>query len=110
MTAQEAGNFMRAFGDGTRLRIVSVLSVHPTTVGDLSRILKCPEKRVSRHLRYLHARGVVVWRSVRKGARYELAAPANALHLAALGALQKTLPAIDETAQDQARLGHLPRP
>ena len=105
MTAQEAGNLMRALGNGTRLRILSVLSVRPTIVGDLTKILRCPEKRISRHLRYLHARGIVVWRTVRKGTRYELAPPADALHAAVLAALHKALPAIDETAQDRARMG-----
>ena len=58
MTAKQAGNFMRAFGDGTRLRIVCALLVRPTTVNDLTRLLRAPVQRVSRHLRYLHARGV----------------------------------------------------
>ncbi len=104
MDAQAAGNFMRAFGDGTRLRILAALSVRPITVGDLTRLLGCPEQRVSRHLRYLHARGVVECSPKRKAVEYRLSGPRHPVHRAILSALRSSIGTIDEARADQERL------
>ncbi len=87
MDAKEAGIFMRGFGDGTRLRILDALSIRPLTVGGLSDLLEVPLPKVSRHLRYLDARGLVEWATSGKGTQYRLAKPQHALHRAVLAAV-----------------------
>ncbi len=59
MLARHVGSLLRAFGDGTRLRVVKALAQGDLTVGDLAALLRCPKPRLSRHLRYLQARGLV---------------------------------------------------
>ncbi len=103
MTAQEAATFMRAFGDGTRLRIIAALSRRPATVWELARLIGCPEHRVSRHLRHLDARGVVEWRPAAKAVSYSLAAPSHALHDEVLAAVQATMGDIEEVRTDAAQ-------
>ena len=104
MTAQEAATFMRAFGDGTRLRIIAALSIRPATVWELARLIRCPEHRVSRHLRYLHLRGVVGWRPADRAVSYHLSAPAHRMHAEVLAAVQATMGDIDEARADATRL------
>jgi ArsR family transcriptional regulator len=104
MTAQEAGTFMRAFGDGTRLRILAALAIRPATVWELARQIRCPEHRVSRHLRYLHARGVVEWSPAGKAVSYRLAAPSHPLHAQVLAAVRATMGDIEEVRADSAQL------
>ena len=94
---------MRAFGDGTRLRIIGALSVQPTTVGDLTRLLRSPVQRISRHLLYLHARGIVESEPHGKGVAYRLAAPQSALHATILQALQASLEELEEIGEDRRR-------
>jgi len=104
MTAQEAATFMRAFGDGTRLRIIAALSRRPATVWELTRLIGCPEHRVSRHLRHLDARKVVEWHQAGKAVSYHLAPPSHPLHAAALAAVQATMGDIEEVQADAAQL------
>ncbi len=72
MRASEVARFLRAFGDGTRLRVLFLLARSPLTVGTLARTLRCPVKRVSRHLQYLAARGVVASQAERGRLVYHL--------------------------------------
>ena len=104
MTAQEAATFMRAFGDGTRLRIIAALSNRPATVWELARLIGCPEHRVSRHLRHLDARQVVEWRQTGKAVLYQLASPSHPMHAAVLAAVQATMGDIEEVQADAAQL------
>jgi len=103
MKARQAAFFMRAFGDGTRLRILAALSRRPLSFGQLARALKVPNFRLTRHLRYLHDRRVV--ESERAGATviYHLAEAQHALHQVALGAVQTCLGQLDEVQQDTSR-------
>jgi len=104
MRARDAGTFMRAFGDGTRLRIVAALGGTPLTVAELTRLLRCPEQRVSRHLRYLHARGVVESEAALNSVVYSLAKPQNGLHRLVVSALQNGLAGVEEVQRDSDRL------
>jgi len=108
MDAKEAGWFFRAFGDGTRLRIVGALSKRGMRVSELARLLRRPVPSVSRHLRYLHARGLVDWRKLSSGVVYSLAPPAHTLHKRVLSAFQACLHTIDDVRNDVARVGKRP--
>jgi ArsR family transcriptional regulator len=104
MEVRKAATFMRAFGDPTRLRILALLTEKECSVATLSRLLECPNARVSRHLRYLHARGVVECRPERNAMVYRLAVPRDRLHHLALTALQQALPEMQEVQRDTARV------
>ena len=104
MHAKEAAAFLRAFGDGTRLRILHALTVRPLTVGELARVLKAPIPRLSRHLRYLDARGLVAWQSSGRSVLYRLTPPRNRLHRRVMRAVQECMSDIIETEGDRSRL------
>ena len=104
MNARQAATFMRAFGDGTRLRIIGALSDAPMSMSKLARVLRCPKHRVSRHLTYLRARGVVQSEPVRNSVVYRLSGAKHAIHRRVLAAVQRCLGEIDEVLRDAARL------
>jgi len=105
--AQQAGFFMRAFGDGTRLRVVAALSHRPLRFGELGRVLRCPKERLARHLQYLHDRRVIESQRTGQTVVYRLADAQHALHRAALAAVLTSLGDIDEVEQDRSRMrGH----
>ncbi len=103
MEAKEAGWLLRAFGDGTRLRIIALLTHRPHRVSELARALRRPMPAVTRHLRYLHARGLVEWQTVDGGVLYRLTPSGNPLKEAVLAALQRRLDLLDEVPRDRAR-------
>ena len=105
MNARQAGSFLRAFGDGTRLRILSALSQRPLGVSELTQLLRCPLHRVSRHLRYLHARSVVEYEPRGKGVVYRLTRPEQRLHDEVLRAVLGGLSEVEEVQRDRAKLG-----
>ncbi|HEV2096885.1 MAG TPA: metalloregulator ArsR/SmtB family transcription factor [Chthoniobacterales bacterium] len=49
----------QCFCDRTRLRILNLLTQRPLCVCDLQDVLREPQVKVSKHLRYLKARGIV---------------------------------------------------
>ena len=104
MTARQAGTFMRAFGNGTRLRIIAALFDRPLSVADMTQLLGCPKKRLSRHLQYLHARGIVWFDQRGKFMVYHLAAPVGALHAGAISTLEVCLDGIDEVRADTEKV------
>ncbi len=91
------------FGDGTRLRVLFLLAQSPLSVGTLARTLGCPAKRVSRHLQYLGARGVVESHTERGRTVYHLCPPAGALHGAALAWLGAMRNLVEEVEPDRSR-------
>lgn len=103
MRARDAAKLLRAFGDGTRLRIIFILARHELCVGSLARVLKSPRKRVSRHLQYLSARGVVESETVRGRAVYRLQPDCGALQRAVLTTVQACRGLISEVRDDEAR-------
>ena len=103
MNAREAARFLRAFGDGTRLRIVALLSEKPRSVVQLATVLQSPTPRVSRHLRYLLARGVVDCKADGNAMIYRLATERHGLHRRVLKALLLSLEDIEEVPRDAVR-------
>jgi len=107
MRASEVARFMRAFGDGTRLRIILLLARSPCSVAALAQSLRCPLKRISRHLQYLAARGVVGSHGERGHPVYHLCSPGDPLHRGALAALAAVRDRVVETGPDQSRAARL---
>ncbi len=109
MRAREVARFLRVFGDGTRLRILFLLARSPLSVGVLARTLRCPAKRVSRHLQYLAARGVVVSQAERGRTVYHLCPPAGPLHTGALASLAAIRGLVEEAEPDRVRAEEVAR-
>jgi len=104
MDARNAAVFLRAFGDPTRLRILHALAVGPLSVGELASTLEVPFPRVSRHLRYLDARGLVTWASDRHWVVYRLATAQHSLHRSVLKTVLACVSELPEVQQDRRRL------
>lgn len=109
MNAVDAGIFLRALGDGSRLRVLSALARQPLTVGELSKLLQAPVQRVSRHLKYLEARGLVRWEPWGKSVRYHVTPPTDTLGRALWESLLAWLATVDEVRRDASRLGRRKR-
>ena len=104
MNAKQAGTLLRAFGDGTRLRILNALAGGRRTVAKLATVLACPRPRLSRHLAYLKARGLVDWERIGNAVAYCLAAPATRLVKEVLAAVLASIDDVDEARRDRAKL------
>jgi len=107
MNARNAADFLRAFGDGTRLRIIQVIAQRRLSVGQLARVLRCPRMRVSRHLAYLRARGVVDWERKANAVLYSLSVPGDEGTRLVLSAVRALLQGIEETPRDRRCLQRL---
>ena len=107
MRASEVARFLRSLGDGTRLRILFSLARSPRTVGELAGVLRCPVKRLSRHLQYLAARGIVAAQAERRGQVYRLCPSVGRVHDSALALLGAIRDVVDEAGPDQSRAGRL---
>jgi predicted ArsR family transcriptional regulator len=103
MRAQDAATHLRAYGDPTRLRIIDALSHGPLAYSDLARVLECPKPRLTRHLRYLHARGFVQWSQKSGAVVYRLSRPSHLVHERMLEAAQSALGTLAEVQDDRAR-------
>ena len=103
MDTKQAAWFLRALGDGTRLRILALLKQGPLKVGDIARTLRRPISTVSRHLRHLHARGLLEWENVPDGVLYRLTPPDHCLHEQVLPVVQACLAEMREVQTDHAR-------
>jgi len=106
MKSRDAAVFLRAFGDPTRLRIVGALAQQALRVSQLQDLLKAPQPRVTRHLQYLEARGVVTSEPLVDMGAYRLAPPAHELHKRVLAAIQAVASDIEDIAQDSLQLPH----
>ena len=72
-TYQEMTTLFKMFGDGTRLKILTVLSKQPCSVNDLSEILGMSQSAISHQLRLLKDANLVKSRKVGKVVYYSLA-------------------------------------
>ena len=70
----------RAFCDGTRLRILSLLQDGDLCVGDIVESLQVPQPKVSRHLGQLRKAGLVTARKEGLWIHYSLATPTTEFH------------------------------
>ena len=97
----ESATLLRAFADPTRLRILHVLGLGETCVGDLVTILGVTQPKASRHLARLRRAGLVAVREDGRWAHYSLAPAGSVLHRRLLGCL----PVCDEPqlARDLAK-------
>ncbi|MGH8016793.1 MAG: ArsR/SmtB family transcription factor [Opitutaceae bacterium] len=76
----ELVNIYECFCDRTRLRILSLLCQSPLCVCHIQEILKEPQVKVSKHLRYLKTRGLIDARREANWRVYSLASkPTRAL-------------------------------
>ena len=99
-----ADRLFRAFADETRLRILNLLSRRELCVCDIIDAMKVPQSKVSRHLAYLKAAGLVTDRRNGKWRHYSLAKPTSRFQkrlLACLGDCFDEAPALKK---DAARL------
>lgn len=69
---EQARVIFRALSDGTRLKIMNLLSEGELCVCDVMRVLKEPQSKVSRHLAYLRRAGLVKGRKEGLWMHYEL--------------------------------------
>jgi ArsR family transcriptional regulator len=99
-----AGLF-RAFGDRNRLRILHVLREGEICVGDLVKVLRIPQARVSRHLAYLRRGGLVRARKSGLWMYYSLAPAKGEVHRTLLACLSGCFQGLPEFAADAKRRG-----
>jgi DNA-binding transcriptional ArsR family regulator len=103
LRARDAAKLLRAYGDGTRLRIIFLLARREMSVGALASVLGCPRKRVSRHLQYLSARHLVESQTLKGRAIYRLRPDCGELQRAVLATVHGARGLIDEVDRDAAR-------
>ena len=108
MTARQAGCLFRALGDGTRLRIVAALLQEEVSFADFRRVLRRPPSTLSRHLSYLHERGIVESRPAGNTVIYRLAPADEPLHRRMLSLVRASAGFIDEVAGDRAHIRRNP--
>src|SRR3989338_1530 len=96
-------NLFGAFADPTRLRILTLLSGREVCVCDLMAVLGEPQSKVSQHLAFLRAAGLVVFRQEGKWRHYALANPAGRVHARLVGCLGDCFAEIEELKRDRAK-------
>lgn len=97
---------LKAAGESTRLRVLSLLSKGDLTVSDLTDILGQSQPRVSRHLKLLHEAGLIDRYQEGAWAFFRLAdadGPQTLVH----GLLARLDPADRQIARDSERLGEV---
>ncbi|MBI2386606.1 MAG: metalloregulator ArsR/SmtB family transcription factor [Elusimicrobia bacterium] len=94
----------KAFADPTRLRILGLLSGREVCVCDLMAVLGEPQPKVSQHLAFLRAAGLVVFRREGKWRHYALAKPAGRVHARLVGCLGECFAEIADLKRDQVKL------
>lgn len=103
MKAPAADRLFRALSEGTRLRILHILRDGELCVGDLMEILRIPQARTSRHLRYLWRAGLVRAREEGLWSFYSLAPAGNRFRRKLL----ECVAACPESAADRRRAARL---
>ena len=58
-TANSLSSFFSVFADETRLKIISLLSIYPMCVGDISHFLRINQTTISHQLKFLKLGGIV---------------------------------------------------
>ncbi|PIQ86384.1 MAG: transcriptional regulator [Candidatus Omnitrophica bacterium CG11_big_fil_rev_8_21_14_0_20_45_26] len=77
MKLKDSQIIFQALADATRFRILNLLGEGELCVCDLTRVLKEPQSKVSRHLAYLRRSGLVQTRKEGLWMYYRLAKPGN---------------------------------
>lgn len=99
-----ADKIFKAFADETRLRILHLLTKGELCVCDILSALKAPQSKVSRHLAYLRASGLVVDRRDGKWKYYSLAPFKSNLHRSIIACVGSCLGDVPVLIQDSKRL------
>ncbi len=94
----------KAFADPTRLRILGLLSGREVCVCDLMAVLGVPQSKVSQHLAFLRAAGLVVFRQEGKWRHYALARPSGRVHARLVACLGDCSAEISDLKRDRAKL------
>ena len=84
---------LKALGDGTRLKVLALLSVRPCCVCELAEVLKLSQPTMTRHLQKLEEAGLVRHQRIRNFQIYSLSPEdeeARALLELVLGNLEDT--------------------
>lgn len=81
----------QCFGDLTRLRVVHLLAQTPLCVCHFQEILEEPQVKISKHLAYLRARGVVETEREKNWVIYSLPAKPGAALAAQLECLRESV-------------------
>lgn len=100
-------DLFRAFADPTRLRILGLLSGREVCVCDMMAVLGVPQSKVSQHLAFLRAAGLVVFRQAGKWRHYRLAKPAGRVHARLVGCLGECFAEIADLERDRAKLARM---
>lgn len=96
----------RALADGTRLRILHLLSKGELCVCDVMSVLKQPQSKVSRHFAYLRKAGLVCGRKEGLWMYYSLACGGSKTQQALLNILEaagEELPELKKDASEHTR-------
>jgi ArsR family transcriptional regulator len=93
----------RAFCDGTRLRILSLLQDGDLCVGDIVESLQVPQPKVSRHLGQLRKAGLVTARKEGLWNHYSLATPTTEFHQKLLECAVTCFQEVPEIKSDNSR-------
>jgi len=95
---------LRALADGTRLRILGLLTAGEVCVCDIHTSLKIPQPKASRHLAYLRRTGLVTTRRDGLWVHYGLAPAIDPLVDTIRQAVVHALGHVDAVKKDAARL------
>jgi len=96
--------FFRALSDGTRLRLLNLMSGQEVCVCYFIEILGLPQSTISRHLAYMRRAGLVQSRREGKWMHYRLAVPRQAFLQAVLHDVLKSFQSDKEMERERARL------
>lgn len=99
----------RAFSDSTRLRILHLLLDEEKCVGDIVRVLRMSQPKVSRHLAYLRRSNLVVARRQGLWIHYALAAPRTTFQKRLVACLESCFAGVPEIKADRVRAARLKR-
>ena len=101
---KELEGFFQALGDTTRLRIIGLLLNGEVCVCHIHESLRMSQPKVSRHLAYLRAAGLVETRRAGVWIHYRLVDLPDPLRKTVATAVQHTLSHIDVISKDAQRL------
>ncbi|MBM3779071.1 MAG: winged helix-turn-helix transcriptional regulator [Acidimicrobiia bacterium] len=100
----ELETVLKAFADGTRLRILGLLTTGEVCVCDIQDSLKIPQPKASRHLAYLRRAGIVTTRRDGLWVHYGLAPGVDPLVTTIQQAITHAVGHIDTVKKDIERL------
>ncbi len=104
MKLNEAKRLFRAVSDGTRLRILNLLSQGELCVCDVMCVLRQPQSKVSRHFAYLRKAGLVTARKEGLWMHYSLSKADSKTHKAILNILASSSEELGELKKDSSEL------